>query len=179
MTPTEILKNEHEIILLVLGAAEGEAEAIRKTGRMDAERVRKMVEFFRRFSDAGHHAKEEKTLFPTLEARGMPREGGPIGVMLAEHDEGRRLVSAVAAALDGADRGDASAPAAAAESLAAFVALLREHIEKENHCLFPMADQALTAEDQAALSAAFDRIEREGAGEGERYRRLAHEIAGR
>jgi len=41
MEPTETLKHEHQVILLVLDAAENEARRIRDTGKVDTERVEK------------------------------------------------------------------------------------------------------------------------------------------
>jgi len=48
----------------------------------------------------------------------------------------------------------------------AYIDLLRQHIQKENQILFPLADQRLTAERQAFLTQGFQRIEQERIGEG-------------
>ena len=42
-----------------------------------------------------------------------------------------------------------------------YVCMLREHIQKEDHCLFRMADEALSAGDQQELAAQFERVDRE------------------
>ena len=65
MTPIEILKHEHEIILMVLDAAEREAKAIESANTVDAERIRKFLAFFRNFADRCHHAKEENHRIPS------------------------------------------------------------------------------------------------------------------
>lgn len=177
MTPTETLKHEHQIILLGLGAVEREMRQIQAGGSVDEERTRQMIDFIQNFADRCHHAKEEKLLFARMEERGMPVDGGPIGVMLQEHDDGRRMVRAAAAALPGASVGDAGARTTLATNLLGFVRLLRVHIDKEDKILYPMADQILTAADQTELAASFDRVEAEEMGEGthERYHQLAHE----
>jgi hemerythrin-like domain-containing protein len=61
------------------------------------------------------------------------------------------------------------------------VGLLRDHIEKEDHCLFTMANQALTEDDQQGLLAAFENVEREhmGLGTHEKFLNLANELADR
>jgi hemerythrin-like domain-containing protein len=41
--------------------------------------------------DVCHHGKEENSLFPELEKKGMPRNAGPIAVMLMEHEMTRKL----------------------------------------------------------------------------------------
>ena len=178
MKPTEVLKHEHQIILAVIGAAEREAQRIRATGAVDADAIAKFVDFFRNFADKCHHAKEEKLLFPKLQERGMPAEGGPIGVMLHEHTEGRNHVSGMADAAAAAGRGDAKGATALASHLSSFANLLRGHIYKEDNILFNIADERLSPADQEALSRAFDDVEKNEIGEGvhEQYHQLAHEL---
>lgn len=179
MDAIETLKHEHQIALLVGDAARREARSIQHTRRLDAERVGTMLDFFEHFVDRCHHHKEEERLFPRLVERGIPQEGGPVGVMLAEHEEGRRLRRATAEALPRAEKGDAEALDAVAYNLNAFALLLRNHIDKEEQLLFAMAGQVLTPDDQKELAEAFERIEADEMGEGvhERYHELAHELA--
>jgi hemerythrin-like domain-containing protein len=180
MMPTEVLKHEHQVILLVLGAAEREARQIEETGAPHADTVDEMVDFFRSFADACHHAKEEKLLFTKMQERGVPVQGGPIAAMLQEHDQGRRLVRAVADALPGARTGDQAAVGAVKDNLRTYAGFLRTHIAKEDNVLFPMADRLFSPDDQRALGEAFDRLEAEetGAGVHEKYHELAHKLAG-
>jgi hemerythrin-like domain-containing protein len=180
MTPTETLMHEHQIILMVLDGAEREARWMEDSGAVRAETVSEMLDFFRNFADRCHHSKEEKLLFVKMEERGMPVEGGPIGAMLYEHDQGRQLTKAMADALPLATSGDPAATAAVWQNLLAYVRFLRAHIHKEDHVLYPMADRLLTAEDQRGLMEAFDKVEAEEIGEGvhEKYHQLAHKLAG-
>lgn len=92
---------------------------------------------------AVHLRKEEELLFPPLEAY-LGREQGPIGVMLAEHEDLRRIVQRLsdALALLRADAEPASRQNAHQEVLRwgrGLIGLLRQHIIKEDRCLFPMA----------------------------------------
>jgi hemerythrin-like domain-containing protein len=178
MMPTETLKHEHQIILMVLDAAEREARSIQNSGKVQAEELDRMLDFFRNFADRCHHAKEEELLFVKMQERGMPVRGGPIAVMLQEHDEGRRRVKAVAEALPQARSGDPSALASVRSNLLAYVQLLRAHIDKEDNVLYPMADRLFTPEDQRALTKAFEKVEAEEIGEGvhEKYHQLAHDL---
>ena len=174
MGATEDLMTEHRAIermLAVLDAAAGRIEAGEK---VRAGLFREAVDFVRNFADRCHHGKEEENLFPRLEQRGVPSSGGPIGVMLFEHEEGRGLIGAIDAALDAYERGDAAAARTIAQSARAYVELLRGHIWKEENVLFPMADQVLNAEDQGDLAERFERIETEVMGPGvhERYHEL-------
>jgi hemerythrin-like domain-containing protein len=178
MTSTEILKHEHKIILLVLEAAEHEVRLIHDTGKVHADRVEKMLDFFRNFADRCHHAKEENLLFMKMRDKGIPGENGPIAVMLKEHAEGRKRLKAVSDALPQAREGDASAIGIVKDNLSAYIELLRNHIKKEDNILYPMADQLFTFEDQKSLSDAFDKVEAEemGAGVHEKYHQLAQEL---
>jgi hemerythrin-like domain-containing protein len=176
MTPTEELRHEHDIILLVLSGAEKEALS---GGSPDRVVFREMVDFFINFVDRCHHGKEEKHLFPLLEVRGIPREGGPIGVMLAEHTEGRQLVRNLDDGLSRLETGNGRDASTLKTNLLGYVKLLRSHIEKENAILFAMADNVLTAGDREKLSKAFAKVESEEMGEGvhEKYHEMAHRLA--
>jgi len=179
MTPTETLKHEHQIILMVLEVAEREAQSIQDSGEVQADRIEKMLDFFRNFADRCHHAKEEKLFFVKMQERGVPVRGGPIAVMLQEHDEGRRRVQSVAEALPQVRSGEASALGSVRSNLLAYIQLLRAHIDKEDHILYPMADLLFTPEDQRALTEAFEKVEAEEIGEGvhEKYHQLVHDLA--
>lgn len=180
MRPTDILTEEHKVILTVCGAAEREARAMVAAGRADADRVAKMIDFFRTFADRCHHAKEEDLLFVRMGERGFPRDAGPVRMMLMEHDASRVNVVAVAQNLEAAAAGNAAAVAVVSDNLNAYASLLRAHIFKEDNILYPMANQVFSEADQQQLAADFERVEREeiGAGVHERYHRLAHELAG-
>jgi hemerythrin-like domain-containing protein len=178
MTPTENLKHEHEMVLLVLEAAERESRSIRETGSAHVPEIEEMVDFFKNFVDRCHHGKEERHLFPRMEARGLPAGAGPVAVMLAEHEQGRAAVRAINAALTRVKGGDGRAADELAGALTDYAELLRNHIFKENNVLFPMADQMLSTEDQTELADAFERVEAEEIGEGvhEKYHQLAHRL---
>lgn len=170
--PTDVLRHEHDVILRVLDGIEREVANIRSGGRHDPEWTGKVVAFIREFADRWHHGKEERHLFALLVERGMSKEGGPVGVMLREHDLGRSHVAAVAAELAKPGGGEAGPVADALED---YVDLLRNHIRKENDVLFPMADRLLGDADRAELAAAFERVEREASGDG--ARKKFHEFA--
>jgi len=122
--------------------------------------------FFAQFADKCHHAKEEDLFFPLLKERGIPEQGGPIGVMLHEHDVGRECVRRMREAGEG--EFDAAKFSTAARE---FIPLLRQHILKENNILFQMAGRVMSETDDAEMDAKFDQVEqeRELAGMHERY----------
>jgi len=179
MNPTEILKKEHKIVLLVLNGAEREAKAIQDTNKINVEKISRMVDFFRNFTDKCHHAKEEKYLIVKMRERGISSESKPVAFLLKEHVKGREKVKAIAEALPKAGKGDSSAIKSVKDNLFTYVQLLRGHIDREDNILFPMADRIFSPEDQKALTEAFEKVEAEEMGEGvhEKYHKLAHELA--
>ncbi len=81
MKATDMLRHEHQIILMVLDGA----DAVVSADTIGTDSVEQMLDFFKVFADHCHHMKEERYLFPKLSQRGMPLTGGPIAVMLSEH----------------------------------------------------------------------------------------------
>jgi hemerythrin-like domain-containing protein len=178
MRPTQQLIAEHNAVLLALQVLEKLEGLLSREASQATEDLGRLIGFFRGFVDACHHAKEEEVLFPELERRGVGREGGPIGVMLAEHARGRELVREMSEALERLRRGEHGAAAAIAERGREYRALLVAHIYKENSVLFPMADRLVPDEAAATITARFETIELErvGAGKHEAYHAMLHRL---
>ena len=175
--PTEILSDEHRVIERVLDALQ-RLTAVPVNPSL--EQWRKALEFFRHFADQCHHFKEEKVLFPALEEHGIPREGGPIGMMLAEHEEGRGHVRSMIDAVEQVAQGNGAASTTLMDHARAYVTLLREHIQKEDDILFRMADEVIPEEEQRRILKDFENHEAEemGAGAHEKYLGIARELEG-
>ena len=153
MSPTDVLYSEHEIILQALSLLERAVDRIADAGSVSAADVADLVDFLASFADDLHHAKEEQLLFPALGEAGLPSHGGPVAVMLMEHEHGRAFLSSMRRAA--ADWGSDAAKGAFEDAALGYVELLRQHIHKENEILFPLAERALSEDAKAALSAAF------------------------
>lgn len=153
---TADLRAEHQGVLAVLKIMEAMAKRLEAGLGVEAGHWEQALDFLKVFVDKCHHGKEEDFLFPALEAAGVPRQGGPIAVLLAEHQEGRRLVKAMAGA-QGAER---------AKAVRTYVNLLRDHIAREDGVLFPLADERLAPDRQAGLAQAYERLENERIGPG-------------
>jgi hemerythrin-like domain-containing protein len=168
MQSLQILKDEHEVIIRVLDLLEQTVGLLQHNEPIPRGFRRWVVEFSREFADRCHHGKEEELLFPLLESRGIPRERGPIGCMLNEHVTGRECVDKMEAAIAESPRGNVAFATAALQ----FVALLREHIFKENNVLFEMVSHCLPAEDDARLVEQYATMtcEHNGGGEKRRFR---------
>jgi hemerythrin-like domain-containing protein len=181
MKPSDILSGEHRVIEQVLNCLEKITESCRREGKLDGQSASEAIDFFRHFADRCHHGKEEAHFFPAMEAKGFSREMGPTGVMLQEHDLGRSYIRGMNEAVEAAAAGDPPACNKFVQNAQAYLDLLREHIQKEDHCLFGMADQAFTDEDQQKLLAAFAHVESEEIGPDthEKYLRLADDLTER
>jgi hemerythrin-like domain-containing protein len=178
MKPTEILKEEHRLILIMLKIIEAVCARIDKGEMVDNAHLASIIDFIRNFADGCHHAKEEKLLFTALEKAGMPQNDGPVAVMLNEHKIGRNYVKAMDSALQAMKTGDTSAAKLFAENARGYIQLLWNHIDKEDHVLFMMADQRLSPAAEKELIEGFDRVEREEIGQGvhEKYHALLHKL---
>jgi hemerythrin-like domain-containing protein len=177
MKPTEELMKEHDAILGILDVLDEICSRIERKSAFNTDDVERILDFLRRFADGCHHAKEEKHLFPALEKAGVPREHGPIGMMLAEHDLGRKYIAGISGALDRCRQGEQAAGDLASNARA-YAHLLRAHINKENQVLFPMADRVLPEDVQDQIASAFAHLEEVEIGRGvhERYHAMLHEL---
>ena len=166
---------EHEAVRTTLKILKRISQNIDETGRIDQpEHLKQLFEFFSTFVDRCHHSKEETLLFPALEEVGVSRDGGPVGVMLKEHQQGRDLVAKMTAAVNQYLAGDNDAIQEFQHHSNDYTALLDFHIDKENNVLFPMARRHLTAGKLAEMKKGFDRIETDkiGAGKHEAFHEM-------
>ncbi|ADW17609.1 Hemerythrin HHE cation binding domain protein [Desulfobulbus propionicus DSM 2032] len=166
MQATDELRKEHHGIQLMLQVLGVLGRKLGANEPVEQAHLDRMMEFFTVFVDHCHHGKEEEYLFPALEAVGVPREGGPIGVMLNEHARGRVLVVGMQEALSALRAGDAAAKAAFASIAEEYQTLLLQHIDKENSVLFVLAADKLDGNKDAELFQAFERLEEERIGQG-------------
>ncbi|MBM3803862.1 MAG: hypothetical protein FJW26_16290 [Acidimicrobiia bacterium] len=109
MEGTKQLMEEHRIIEGVLNGLETAAARLRSGLPVRPGFFVDAADFIKGFADGCHHQKEEGKLFPAMESAGVARQGGPIGVMLAEHDEGRRLTRAMREAAEQPEAGQTQA----------------------------------------------------------------------
>ncbi len=174
----EQLMNEHRLIEQVLGSLESFAEYLKSGGEAERGTVKDYADFFKNFADKCHHGKEEDLLFPAMEKAGIPRAGGPLGVMLSEHVAGRGFVKGMSEAVTAVRKGDTAAARRFAENARNYGALLSQHILKEDRILYPMADARLSPSQQDELAACFAEVEEKviGHGKHEEYHRLLKEL---
>jgi hemerythrin-like domain-containing protein len=142
MDAITLLMEEHQLILRACDALEAFGGVV-SSGGGDREELGRFVRFIREFADARHHGKEEDILFTAMVAAGFPRDGGPIAVMLMDHEAGRAHVAAMAERAGQATPWSELDRAAVAEAASGYAQLLRGHIRKEDQILYPMARMRL------------------------------------
>lgn len=170
---TQALVDEHRLILRMLALLERNAP-LTAAGRYTNYRFyRDAVDFIRNYADRFHHAKEEDILFEALITNGMPRENSPVAAMLLEHDRGRAYVKAMEEAALAAETGDASRTNDLALNAIAYLTMLREHIDKEDTILYPLAERVIPEELRDGIIAGYGAAEgRTPAGFEQKYREI-------
>lgn len=178
--PSAILSEEHQVILKMLDIVEKACKQLGNDKQIDIEDGRKMIDFIRTFADHCHHKKEEDILFKKMLERGLPSEGGPVQVMLSEHDLGRNYVKQAEEALNELEKAYTEDSAQQfVQNAMGYVMLLREHIYKEDNILYPMGDRLFSEDDQAELLKSFQTVEHEDIGHGvhDKYIQLVEDFA--
>ncbi len=178
MKATQQLKDEHEGIKLMLNIMEKISNDLKNGKELNSDHYGKIIDFLKGFADKCHHGKEEDILFPAMVNHGISNEGGPIAVMLNEHQIGREHIKKLSNALEEFKNGNIQSVNVIISSSLDYVQLLRNHIEKENNILFMMADKVLNEAEQSKIFDAFEKLEVEkiGIGKHEEYHHLLKEL---
>ena len=161
--PISVLMDEHQQFLRELERFATEMHRLSTLPRIPPLEVRKIVQFgqfLARDVDGWHGRKEEEALFPAL-GRYLPADAGPIGVMLSEHElvrEQQHSIERGALQLESDPEAvEALRHVGAAEQTTR--ALLADHIDKEDHVLFPMARSLLSPQELSEVGVLCQQID--------------------
>lgn len=178
MKATKILMEEHRLIERMLAVLHTATDHLSQGGKVSPTFFTNASIFIKNFADGCHHHKEEDILFIAMSESGVPVQGGPIGVMLIEHEQGREFNHRMVEAIQKWEAGDFSARATVIQNARGYVALLRQHIYKEDNILFPMAERFIPPEQQEKVEVDFDRTVQEEtvAGVREKYSALVESL---
>ncbi|MCI4355315.1 MAG: hemerythrin domain-containing protein [Thermoplasmata archaeon] len=166
--PIDVLMEEHQIFLRRLERARADLSPYphrSERGGLGAVAVSSFAEFLAKDVESIHGRKEEEGLFPVL-VRHIGAEGGPVEVMVSEHEELRNHQRRVAANVPKLEQ-DPSAVEAWTEvsaTMGAVDRLLRFHIEKEDQVLFPMARSVLSPQELVDIGEICQEIEARAGG---------------
>jgi hemerythrin-like domain-containing protein len=159
MDPIKKLMDEHRVIESVLAALPAFSTSLDESADTAREDLAGFVTFIREFADAYHHGKEEDMLFTAMVESGMPREGGPVAVMLAEHEQGRAYVATLLKVVEGDGPLTESEISEIRSAAGGYADLLRDHIMKEDQILYPMALKVVPAERLESMATQFTEYE--------------------
>jgi hemerythrin-like domain-containing protein len=162
----EQMREEHDGIKEMLRILDRFCERLENGEDADLDDGAAMIEFLQVYADRFHHEKEERLIFPLLEKLGVPRAGGPIEIMLEDHDQGRAHVRGMAQALELLRTGGGEAGRSFAEHARNYIQLLTEHIEMEDEAIFDMAEMRLSAAQLDQLAAECATVEKVNLGAG-------------
>jgi hemerythrin-like domain-containing protein len=158
---TRVMVDEHKLILRMVSVLEENTRLTEEGSFQDWGFFLDAVDFIRSYADRFHHAKEEDILFRELVRNGMPKENSPVAAMLMAHDQGRAFVRGMEEAAIRAMKGDGSAIPVIVENAKAYVAFIRDHIDKEDHILYPLAERVLPADWREEMNSDYAKAEAE------------------
>jgi hemerythrin-like domain-containing protein len=165
MNVLQSLVHEHRLIRQYLDNLAFAAERLEHGERPPKEFFENAVLFAREFVDGYHHFKEEHQMFVMLAQKVKGKHDAPIESLRYQHERGRALITAMSDAIAGYHRGEERAVLAILENVAAFGALLRQHINREDSVFYPMAKKELSKEDQERLAEEFRRADEKSGGD--------------
>ncbi len=161
--PIAKLMEDHQRFLETVASFKGDLKELAATGPVSERLPRRVAEFAHFLSrdvDRIHGQQEERGLFPVL-GRYLPIEGGPIGVMVGEHEALRGFQTTLerSGRVLESDREAAEAAHAVAATYRSVGELLALHVLKEDSVLFPMAYQLLSPRELEEIAQVFDEVE--------------------
>jgi hemerythrin-like domain-containing protein len=159
--PLHALKHEHRVIERALRALDGVCLRLELGEPVPHSALVQLVEFISTFADRYHHGKEESYLFPALERRGIPREGGPLGVIERQHEIERKLTTEMRRGIEEYRDLDPESRQTFVNASRRYVDHLIAHMQTEDGMLFRLAEEILEETDMAEMKEAFERAESE------------------
>ena len=166
---TKVMSEEHQLILRMITLVENNTALMENRQFRNWQFFLDAVDFIRNYADRFHHAKEEDVLFVALVKNGMPEKQSPIEAMLMEHDHGRAFVCNIEDAATRTLAGELGLVPVIAENAKNYAELLRNHIDKEDNILYPLAERVLPEDVRADILEAYQRAEKEASGLEKRY----------
>jgi len=156
----DFLVAEHEMIERAMAVLKKNLEKIDQAVKAPLQ-MHRAIDFLLEFGDRVHNTKEERFLFPLMGEKGLPVEGGPIGVMLMEHDAERKLLQRMMAELPKlVETTTAGRQKFVAEGFE-YLKVRAEHIWKENDVLYAMGRKVISEEENATLLNEFKNLDQQ------------------
>jgi hemerythrin-like domain-containing protein len=151
-----IIRDEHRSIAAILHGMEYLVERVRtRKAKIDPRVFSAMIYYLDTFSERMHHPKEDRFLFKAMRSRGA-EAAAVVADLEKEHAAGGEALKRLEQSLVRYEEGGDKEFPAFAEAVSKFVAGYRDHMHKEEHIVFPLAERLLSAQDWAAIDRAFE-----------------------
>lgn len=160
----DFLVAEHEMIERAMAVFKECLENLDASAK-DPVQMTRAMDFLLEFGDKIHNRKEEELLFPHMESKGIPAKGGPLGVMLMEHQAERDLLGSMIMQAKGLKYAPEAEKNDYRNKGLEYLKIRAEHIWKENDVLFKMGNKVTGDEDNTELLEGFARIDKEAYGD--------------
>ena len=151
-----IIRDEHRSISAILHGMEYLVDRVRtRKAKIDPRVFSAMIYYLDTFSERMHHPKEDRYLFKAMRSR-----GGEAATVVAdlekEHAAGGEALKRLEQSLVRYEEGGDKEFPAFAEAVAKFVREYRDHMQKEESVVFPLAQRILSTADWQAIDRAFE-----------------------
>lgn len=157
------LVHEHELIERAMAVLKKNLEGL-ESGQYDATQLTRALDFLLEFGDKVHNKKEEDHLFPLMNQLGIPIEGGPLGVMLMEHEAERELLARMMLDIPKLEGFPIENLSKFKQEGMEYLRIRAEHIWKENDVLYAMGRQIIPTDATATLVDDFNAIDQNAYG---------------
>jgi hemerythrin-like domain-containing protein len=145
------LSEEHAHILRGLYCLEKSRDALEQNRRPLVDFFKTAVLFFTEYADKLHHYKEEYLLFSFLASKKRGKIDLEIGALRRQHELNRHHIKKIRESLQGYETGSEIAATTLLENLAAYISILKRHIQREDRIFFPMAEAELSGEEKKQM----------------------------
>lgn len=178
MSPVQILLEEHQLIRLALENLVLAMEMIEGGEKVPPAFFEKWDQFYRSFILNHHHFKEEYVLFRELAQKHKGALDAQLDALRYQHERGRDIMNQVNGSLSGYNNDDPLDTSTLLENLAAYTALIRHHIHREEHVYYPMIVSLFSEAEKKGFAEAMQaETEKVPAPTRLRYRELVDEMA--
>lgn len=172
MRPSAVLKEEHRLIERTLNVLEAWLKELEKGEEVPSHIFEEILELIHGLIEGSHKRKEEKILFRMVEESGSPREESPLKGILNDHEEGRKYIRNFEGALKSYKEGNRLVVETIIKNARSYIALLKQHIPREDDILYPMAERVIPEERKEELEEKLKEMEEETLGKGKREKFL-------
>jgi len=159
MTPTENLINEHKKINELLDIMSKIALKIKSKDVFYPNDVEEVVKYLINIIENSHHGKEDDVFYPELISSGIPKETAPLSIINYEHLISVNYLKDISSCVVNCKIGNDFSGELLADSLTNYVIAIKNHIQREEEIVFPIANEVFSIEKQNDILQRFEIIE--------------------